>query len=79
LMFCFTFATHVCKLQKTLHRTMDTSLKLLKTETEYNIALERTIAIFHAEEGTPESDELDILLLLIKDFEDRHYIVPDTK
>ena len=47
--------------------------KILKTEAEYNIALERTIEIFHANEGTPESDELDILLLLIKDYEDRHY------
>jgi len=50
--------------------------KILKTETEYNIALERTIEIFHANEGTPESDELDILLLLVKDYEDRHYQIP---
>ncbi len=49
------------------------SLKLLKTEAEYNTAIKRTIEIFHAEEGTPESDELDILLLLVKDYEDRHY------
>jgi HTH-type transcriptional regulator/antitoxin HigA len=53
-----------------------TILKLLKTEAEYNIALERTIEIFHSEEGTPESDELDVLLLLIKDYEDRHYNIP---
>ena len=51
-------------------------LKILKSEAEYNIALERTIAIFHSEEGTPESDELDVLLLLIKDYEDRHYNIP---
>ena len=50
--------------------------KILKTEAEYNIALERTIEIFHANEGTPESDELDILLLLVKDYEDRHYQIP---
>ncbi|WP_179414409.1 helix-turn-helix domain-containing protein [Mucilaginibacter sp. E4BP6] len=52
------------------------TLKILKTEAEYNAALERTIAIFHSEEGTPESDELDVLLLLIKDYEDRHYNIP---
>jgi HTH-type transcriptional regulator/antitoxin HigA len=55
---------------------MSTLLKLLKTEAEYNAALERTIEIFHSEEGTPESDELDVLLLLIKDYEDRHYTIP---
>jgi HTH-type transcriptional regulator/antitoxin HigA len=55
---------------------MNRSWKILKTEAEYNIALERTIEIFHAEEGTPESDELDVLLLLVKDYEDRHYTIP---
>ncbi len=53
-----------------------TMLKILKTKAEYNAALERTIGIFHPEEGTPESDELDVLLLLIKDYEDRHYNIP---
>ena len=53
------------------------SLKILKTEVEYKKALKRTIEIFHAEEGTPESDELDILLLLVKDYEDRNYTLPD--
>ncbi|MEO6151444.1 MAG: helix-turn-helix domain-containing protein [Mucilaginibacter sp.] len=51
--------------------------KILKTEEEYKALLERVIEIFHAEEGTPESDELDILLLLVKDYEDRHYVIPD--
>jgi len=55
---------------------MTKSLKILKTEAEYNHALNRTIEIFHAEEGTPESDELDILFLLVKDYEDRHYQIP---
>jgi HTH-type transcriptional regulator/antitoxin HigA len=52
------------------------TFKILKTEAEYNAALERTVEIFHSEEGTPESDELDVLLLLIKDYEDRHYNIP---
>lgn len=56
---------------------MSKSWKVLKTEAEYDAALKRTIDIFHAEEGTPESDELDILLLLVKDYEDRHYQIPD--
>ncbi|MFD0748655.1 type II toxin-antitoxin system HigA family antitoxin [Mucilaginibacter calamicampi] len=56
---------------------MEKLLKILKTEAAYNAALARTIEIFHAEEGTPESDELDVLLLLLKDYEDRHYYIPD--
>lgn len=55
---------------------MEKQWKLLKTETEYNEALNRTIEIFHAEEGSDESDELDILLLLVKDYEDRNYTIP---
>lgn len=49
---------------------------VLKTKTDYRKALDRTIEIFHAEEGTPESDELDLLVLLVKDYEDRHYEIP---
>lgn len=55
---------------------MEKQWKILKTEAEYNEALNRTIEIFHTEEGSLESDELDILLLLIKDYEDRHYTIP---
>src|SRR5690606_23764745 len=47
-----------------------------KTEAEYRKALARTIEIFHAEDGTPEADELDLLLVLIKDYEDRHFEIP---
>lgn len=56
---------------------MNTSWKIIKNEAEYDVALDRTIEIFHAAEGTPESDELDVLLLLVKDYEDRHYQIPD--
>jgi len=51
--------------------------KILKTESEYKIALKRTIELFHADENTPEGDELDLLLLLVKDYEDKHYHIPD--
>lgn len=49
---------------------------VLKTEEQYQIALERTLEIFHVEDGTPASEELALLLLLIKDYEDRHVIMP---
>lgn len=50
--------------------------KVLKSEAEYKEALARTIEIFHAEDDTPEADELDLLLVLVKDYEDRNIHIP---
>ncbi len=55
---------------------MEKNWKVLKSEEEYDDALERTIEIFHTEKGSPESDELELLLLLVKDYEDRHFHIP---
>jgi len=52
--------------------------KVIKTKTEYNKALKRTMAIFQAEVGTSESDELELLLVLIKDYEDKHIVLPEV-
>lgn len=51
--------------------------KLIKTEVEYKKALARAIEIFHSEEGSPEDDELGVLLLLIKDYEDTKVQMPE--
>lgn len=48
-------------------------LKPIKTETDYKAALKRLEDIFDAKLGTPESDELDILGLMIDDYENKHY------
>ncbi len=50
--------------------------KVIKTEAQYKKALTKTIEIFHAEEDTKESDELELLLVLIKDYEDKHVKLP---
>ena len=55
---------------------MEKSWRVLKTEEEYDIALERTIEIFNAEKNSPEFAELELLLVLVKDYEDRHYQIP---
>ena len=52
--------------------------KVLKTEEEYDRALQRTIEIFHADLNTHEGQELDLLLLLVKDYEDRHFHIPSA-
>ncbi len=51
---------------------------MIKTKAEYNKALKRTMAIFQAEPGTSESDELELLLVLIKDYEDKHIVLPEV-
>ncbi|SHF20289.1 helix-turn-helix domain-containing protein [Pedobacter caeni] len=53
--------------------------KVLKTETEYKEALDRTISIFHAEPDAPEFQELELLLVLVKDYEDKNIVIPTLK
>lgn len=48
-------------------------LKPIKTESDYRAALKRLEDIFDAKLGTPESDELDILGLMVDDYENKHY------
>jgi HTH-type transcriptional regulator / antitoxin HigA len=47
--------------------------KLLKTETDYRAALKRLEAISDAKPGSPDSDELDKLGLMVDDYENKHY------
>jgi HTH-type transcriptional regulator/antitoxin HigA len=48
-------------------------LKPIKTEEDYENALKRLDKIFDAEPGTKEGDELEILALIIEDYEDKNY------
>lgn len=49
------------------------ALKIIRSKKDYTAALERFEKIFQAKKGTPESDEADVLALLIKSYEDVHY------
>lgn len=49
------------------------SIKPIKTEEEYDLALERLDKIFDAEPGTDEGDELEVLALIIEDYESKHH------
>ena len=51
--------------------------KVIKTEREHKKAVKRAMEIFHAPPNTPEDDELGVLLLLIKDYEDRTVKMPE--
>jgi HTH-type transcriptional regulator/antitoxin HigA len=50
-------------------------LKKIKTKKQYTLAMARFEEIFMAEEGTPESDEADVLAMLIKDYDDQHFVI----
>ena len=50
--------------------------KVLKTEVDYNKASLRLMEIFQAEPNTPEGDELDMLMVLVKDYDEKHYKLP---
>lgn len=49
------------------------NLKILKTESDYSKALKRLDEIFDAKIGTHESDEADIIAMLVDEYEKKHY------
>jgi len=50
-------------------------LKIIKTKKDYHAALERFEEIFSSKSGTKESNEADVLSLLIQDYENKHYYI----
>lgn len=48
-------------------------MKIIKTESDYQKALQRLEQIFDATPGTPEGDELELLGLLLHQYEEAHY------
>ena len=47
--------------------------KIIKSEEDYNIALNRIEEIFDAKPGTPEFDEMELLVRLVEIYEDEKY------
>lgn len=52
-------------------------IRPIKTEQDYNLALERVNILFDAKPNTNEADELDILVTLIEKYEKIHYSIPE--
>ena len=48
-------------------------IKPIKTDKDYNQALERLEMIFEAKNGTSEGDELEVLGILIDQYENEHF------
>lgn len=52
-------------------------IRPIKTEKDYDLALERVNVLFDAKPNTNEGDELDILVTLIEKYERIHYPIPE--
>jgi HTH-type transcriptional regulator / antitoxin HigA len=50
---------------------------VLKTDEDYQKASIRLMQIFHAEPNTPEGDELELLMVLIKYYDDKYVHLPE--
>jgi len=48
-------------------------IKLIKTEADYDMALSRIDVLMDAKFGSPEGDELDVLVTLVEKYEAQHY------
>lgn len=52
--------------------------KVIKTDEDYERALARIEELFGAEENTLEGDELDLLIVLVKNYEEEYIQLPDV-
>ncbi|HZM02954.1 MAG TPA: hypothetical protein VFC44_08005 [Candidatus Saccharimonadales bacterium] len=53
--------------------------KLLKTESDYTAALARVEKLMDAEPNTPQGDELEVLSLLIYDYEEKVFPIDKVR
>ncbi|MCG6535422.1 MAG: transcriptional regulator [Syntrophales bacterium LBB04] len=51
-------------------------IKPIKTETDYEAALEEIERLFNAKPGTIEADRLEVITTLTEAYEEKHYAIP---
>lgn len=54
-------------------------INVIKTEKEYEEAMNRLEIIFDSKFGSPEGKELEVLGKLIGEYEDEHYLIGPPK
>lgn len=52
-----------------------TAIKPIKSDADYEEALERIHELMEVQPDTPEADELDVLTTLVEAYEDKHYSI----
>src|SRR5216683_3725306 len=58
-------------------RTKTMDIRPIKTEADYEAALQTIDQLMDAELGTPEGDQLDVLVTLVEAYEAKHYPIAD--
>ena len=53
-----------------------TIIKPIRSEDDYEAALEEIVVLWDVESNTPEADRLDALFVLVEAYEEEHYPVP---
>ncbi len=53
-------------------------IKPIRTEQDYDAAMERIGALWGAPMGSPEGDELEVLSILVERFESEHHAIPGS-
>jgi HTH-type transcriptional regulator/antitoxin HigA len=51
------------------------TIKPIRNDEELQAAFQRLEAIFQAEPGSPEADEMEVLVTLIEAYENKHYAI----
>ncbi|MEW5829208.1 MAG: transcriptional regulator [Chloroflexota bacterium] len=51
-------------------------IRPIKTETDYQSALDEIERLFDASPGTPDGDRLEVLTTLVEAYEDEHFSIP---
>ena len=54
-------------------------IKPIKTEADYEAALQEIDRLLDAESDTPEGDHLDVLTTLVEAWEQKHYQIEDPE
>lgn len=52
------------------------NLRPIRTEADYNTTLAEIESLFDAAPDTPDGDRLDVLILLVEAYEERHHPIP---
>jgi HTH-type transcriptional regulator/antitoxin HigA len=52
------------------------NIKPIKTNADYESALQEIERLFNAKPGTPDGDRLEVLSTLVEAYEDEHYSIP---
>lgn len=53
------------------------TINLIHNEAEYQAALRRIRTLWDAEPDTPEADELEVLALIVNQYEEKHYPIEE--